>query len=505
MLLIEKTIKLLDDFHYQVFYEHVKHLSLRSYYPLVLLEVISRELDTEQDAEKLCNNVYAESDEKAMKKFYQLAHYTFKLTSFLAKNYPDYLQSNFTRIQKFINEGHVKKANLLAELVLDVSEKVEDYVTHTKVLQFLVQQSVLLESTRQALNYLEKTGIFQQYIITLNNIFTRFYTYYNLKQKDTDDSLDMYETFFRQFFNHDIITIRLTSLYCYCFLLHYKKDKKFYTKETFEILDQLEKDFEKFDYIIFPYLVDFSHRVRYLKLRYEMAQSNTTDLLEHSQKFIEGNKDILYWNSYINQPEIFSITIQVNHLTANYMKSYRENHMDLLPADVRSQIQLLLNKCKALLDNQNLREQFTLRYINLTTIYSMVLVINGKEENLKEAIERLKMILFNYQQLPFHNYVDAIYNIMGIAYFCLRNFDKVDENYKRYKKATKNKPVSIGNDITIHVFYYTTKWLETGRNQYLKKLEEIIKQTDSSHLSGIRSTFLEIVEYFKLPVSFAGK
>lgn len=503
MLLIEKTIKLLDEFHYQVFYNQVKHLSLRSYYPLVLIEVIDRDIEVEQEAEDLCKNVYLDHGDKAMKKFYQLAHYTFKLTSFLSKNYPDYLQHNFTRIQKLINEGNLKKANRLAELLMEISEKVEDYVTHTKILQFLVQQSVLMESTRQALTYLEQTGIYQQRIITLNNIFTRFYTYYNLKQKDVEETLESNEAFFKQYFSNESNTIRLTSMYCFCFLLHYKKSKSFYTPEIFELLELLEKDFEKYDYIIFPYLVDFSHRVKYLKLRFNMQQANMEKILEVSRNSTSRQDDILYWNSYINQPEIISITTQANYLASNYMKSYREDYLDFLPEDVQEQIQVLLTRCRKLLENEMLQEKFSLRYINLMTIYGLILLINGTKEDLKEAIQQLEMILISYQQLPFHNYVDSIYSIMGTSYFCLKDFEKVDENYRRYKKATKNKPVNLGNDITIHVFFYTSKYLETSRAQYLKKLEALLEKINSPQLSGIRKSFQEILDYFNLPISFA--
>ena len=53
MLLIEKVIKLLDEFHFSQFREHVKHYSVRSYYPLALVDVIDRRADVEQDSEKM--------------------------------------------------------------------------------------------------------------------------------------------------------------------------------------------------------------------------------------------------------------------------------------------------------------------------------------------------------------------------------------------------------------------------------------------------------------------
>ena len=81
MLLIEKVIKLLDDFHYGLFHEHVKNISKRSYYPLVLIEAIDRDFGMEQDSEKLCKAVYGDAAEKTKKKFFQLAFYNFNSIS----------------------------------------------------------------------------------------------------------------------------------------------------------------------------------------------------------------------------------------------------------------------------------------------------------------------------------------------------------------------------------------------------------------------------------------
>ena len=86
MLQIEKVVKLLDDYHFDVFREYVKNISIRSYYPLLLLDSINRSIELEQSTEEFCEEIYIEdnpNDEKTKKKFFQLAHYTFKLTQFL--------------------------------------------------------------------------------------------------------------------------------------------------------------------------------------------------------------------------------------------------------------------------------------------------------------------------------------------------------------------------------------------------------------------------------------
>ena len=84
MLLIEKVIKLLDEFHFKIYREHVKNLSIRSYYPLALIDVIDRGIMIEQDSKVLFKNTYGEvaKDEKDFKKFFQLGcHTIFKLGS----------------------------------------------------------------------------------------------------------------------------------------------------------------------------------------------------------------------------------------------------------------------------------------------------------------------------------------------------------------------------------------------------------------------------------------
>ena len=61
---------------------------------------------------------------------------------------------------------------------------------------------------------------------------------------------------------------------------------------------------------------------------------------------------------------------------------------------------------------------------------------------------------------------------------------------------TDKKSVNPENDFTIHVLYYTAKWLETNRNQYLKKLQKRIDETPER----ARNTKLlqDIIGYFDL-------
>ena len=500
MLTIVKTIKLLDDFHFQAFRNYARDLSIRSYYPLALIDVISRDIEVDQETDFLCKAVYSEVNEKSRKKFYQLAHYTFGLTSFLAKNYPDYLQHNISKFQILINRGELKKANLLAEMLLEISEKIEDFSTQVKILNILGQQSILMESSKQAATYLQKVNIALDHQKMITSLFERFYSTYHLKEKPGKTDMEATLDFLKSHFESSGIIIRLTSQCFYCFLLHYHKDNRFFLSDTYELLENIEDQIKKNNYIVFPYLAFLDDRVRYFKLRYKLVEMDIKEILEKSKELLDSNKDILYWNSYINQPQIFSIFVQANFYITNYMKAYIRDQEDWIPEEIRARVEYLKEECEIILKNKQLEKNFTLRYINFTTIYCLLLLVDGKKENLKSAISILNQTLTSYQQVSFQAYVDAIYSIIGTAYFCLEDYQNVEKNYARYRKATNQKSVNPLNDMTIHGFYYAAKWLETNRNQYAKKLKSLIDAAQIDRFKSIKNTLEDVVEYFKIPL-----
>src|ERR1051326_5690552 len=113
MLSIQKTILLTSD---QAFTEFCKHLQdTAAELPLKLVNVIRKDGDAQKDSDELCKAVYGSKDTKAKRKFFQLVHHSFRLTSFLSKNYPSYLTHNISRIEILVNKGEVKAANQLAE------------------------------------------------------------------------------------------------------------------------------------------------------------------------------------------------------------------------------------------------------------------------------------------------------------------------------------------------------------------------------------------------------
>lgn len=497
MLLIEKVVKLLDDFHYEAFRQHLKNVSKRSYYPLVLIDSIDRDLMTEQDVTKLCQEVYDETSDKTRKKFNQLTHHTFKMTSFLAQNYPDYLLPNINRIQRLINTGKIKEALLLADMLMEVCLKIEDYQTERKLLQIQSQLNHLFESTYFSIKQQERMLVilgYEQDFITITNYY---FKHLDIKAKLKKEDTDKYADFFKQYLNHPITSIRLISTYYYCFTFYLTKDERFYHQDKFATIKQLELELRKYDYVIFPYLTNCLHVVKLLKVYFLMHKLDSKSLIKETENLLETKDTPLYLKTLINLPELFSLAIQSSHYLNNYMKGFRKDREEFITIEVAQKLSFLKQRCQSFLNNDFLEDRYTMRYINLIIIYSAYLIC-GDKKDIKEAVRSLESMMLTYQQVSFYPLLDTVYSILTVGYFCLSKFDKVEEVFKRYKKVTKNKVVIPENDQTIHGFYYTSKWLETKRKQYAQKFNLIIQNSNSNRSNKVLK---ELAQYFELPIT----
>lgn len=196
-----------------------------------------------------------------------------------------------------------------------------------------------------------------------------------------------------------------------------------------------------------------------------------------------------------------SITIQTSYFVTNYFTSYRPDHLETTPEEVLERIQYLRKRCQTILDNELLEEKFVLKYINLTTVYAGLLLL-GDRKDLRECVRTLEGMLLLFQQVAFHSSIDPVYMTLIMANFCLEDYSQLEKCYRRYKKSTKGKVVNSENDLTLHGFYYAAKWRENGRNQYVKKLTEVIEQTMGKHnLDSTRQRLLDIVDFYKIPVT----
>ncbi|HET6990931.1 MAG TPA: hypothetical protein VFJ43_06380, partial [Bacteroidia bacterium] len=108
MLSIQKVVVLLDEFHLREFRKYLEES--KAELPLKLVDAAKKIGWEEKDSDDLCKAIYKKAGTQEKKKFFQLAHHTFKLTGYLSRNYPSYLLHNLSRIEHFVNQGKLKDA-----------------------------------------------------------------------------------------------------------------------------------------------------------------------------------------------------------------------------------------------------------------------------------------------------------------------------------------------------------------------------------------------------------
>ncbi len=499
MLIIEKVVKLLDDYHFGVFREYVKNISVRSYYPLALLDVIDRNILVEQSSDDLCEMVYTENDEKTKKKFFQLAHYTFGLTSYLSKNYPNYLLPNINIYQKYVNQGKVERAKLLMDNLIEIAEKIEDYDSLVLVLQIEAHKEAI-KHTRLATKNHKRIMEILEYQKILNDLHIKWRDNFNEKDKIKDiKENQLILDFFSKYFKSKSLKIQMISQYYYLQGLYYLKLERFYTSNVITEIQGLEKKLEKNGCIVFPFYLDLNYALSYLKLHLMIHKLDDEGIFEAASKVIQSSEEVLFWQNFTDQPKLFSISVQVSYLASRYMTSYKKDHYEMLPNEVKKQLKTLKTASQKLLNNEALEKEYIFQYIAFSTAYCGLLLL-GDPKDIKQSIRQSEGILISYQQLSFQHFIDPIFTNLIIGYFCLGQYDEVDNSYRRYKKITNKKVVNPENDLTLHGFFYAAKWLETGRKQYIKKLKTTLEQTEAPNLKQTKQLLMEIVNYFEIPV-----
>ncbi len=501
MLVIEKTVKLLDDFHLQKFRQYLKEVSVRSYYPLALVDIIDRDFLVEQDSLELYRLVYGEKpeDEKDMKKLFQLAHHTFRQTSFLAKNYPNYLATNIVKIQELINTGQLVEATELGNILRDVCEKIEDFSTLITVLQIQAQTATYEGALPETIRLYEKVGDFIVIEQQLNEIKVLI-----AKRLAADGKAVSAEEHAKQLqrlkdlSTSDNYSVQILARLNVSYLLYLQRDSSFFTKENFATLMEIEESVHKNEHVIKPYLYNLMPKVHFLKMHYLIRQPNVANILLEAQKITEDGKTELFWNSFVNLPELNSIFIQSSHLVSSYYGSYKANFEQELPEEIRKQIDYLRTRCAAILAKPIMEEKFIQRYVGLSSVYAGLLLL-GSKELVRQSVQTIESLLLFYQQISFKMKLDAIYTTLIMGNFALQDFAQVEKTFRRYKKTAKNKVLNEENDLTIQGFYYAAKFIENGRDQYAKKFLKILKETEEKEgLKSVTKQLKEIAVFFSI-------
>ncbi len=501
MLSIQKIVLLLEQPKLNTFKQYLKennhNLSLK------LVSSIEKSGRSQKSSDQLCEMVYGDMDAKSKRKFFQLAHHTFKLTSYINRNYPYYLNHNLTRIEHLINEDGVEEANFYADILLDISEKIEDYQTQVAVLNFLSQQAFVLEHRADTERYHKKLGDAIDNMQTINEVYTYLRANFNFKNKKsiTDPDPEKHLEFYGRYHQHPSVTVQLLSRYASCYTLNYLEDSRFYSDETFDEIKALIKELEKQSYLIIPFSSDIQLNIDYLYLKHIRLKLNHNQLQKESIELIKKWKSRRFWKNYTNTPQIISLSIQASFYITRYCVTYKENYEELIPKDAREQIKYLSHTCKEMLENTKWDEGFFVRYLNLSNIYCTFLLLQGPD-NIKQAIKIIESMLINYQQISFQKLYDSIFVTLMIGYFSLGDYSAVQDTFKRYEKLTANKARNEENLISFKAFYYAAQWISTSRKQYTEKLQQLLQETtEKEKMEDTYQIIVDMIDYHNIPVS----
>jgi hypothetical protein len=501
-LTIQKLVKLLDEYHLNKFKTHLEESNANL--PLKLINYISKNILHDYDNDKLCYLIYGIVDKKTKQSFSQLASYTFKLSSYLSRNFPSYLYHNINRLQIFINDGYLKEANSIAEMLLDISEKIEDFAMQAATYKFLAHQALLYKDYHGNIRYHRLTDEVLSYEKTQNFIYLYLRTNFiiNIKDDSKLQELDKHISEFEHYYDHPKKSIQIASRFAVIFILYFYKSSEFKTPENRKKLELLMTEIERYNHIVFPFLDDIKIKTSYFIMNFPGTDLNDKETKKQFKELINYGSQADFWQNYVNIPELQSIIIKATHYISKYhYHTFKQNYHEILEPVDRKDIEQIIARCNVLIQKDIWEPNHVNDLVSLRMVLSAHLLCLD-EHNYQEAIENLEKLMITYQQVAFSASIDSIIAMLMVGYFALKNYEKCLETYKRYIKLASGRVLNADNDTTIHFYYYTVQWLLTRRNQYILKMKELYDRVkDNESLYGSRKMIESIADYFRLPES----
>lgn len=502
VLTIEKLVKLLSPYHFDVFVKYLKDSNAQL--PLKLVNQVNKDLYLYQGNEELCELVYGRADKQTRQSFNQLASYTLKLTSYLARNYPAYLSHNVDKLEILINEGKVEQALVLAEMLSDIAEKIEDYKVLVNVLAFLSQYHFLTNGHGEGLRLQSKIGTILGYEKDLNDIIYYFKTNINVSVRDNNpgEYVDNHLAYFEKYITSPSFSVATMAKFYSLYINYYYNTVFFYSPPTQIKLEELEEDLVKYGYVILPFFTDLHSKLAQFKLNRPDLDLAGKDSKKEIEKLLKYNQYYLYWKHFSQQPELYVINIKATYYLANYhYVLHRPDSVANIPTADFEEIKYWTAQAEEKHKNINWTRENILELIHLRLNFSALLLL-GPIEKRRQAIDLIEETLISYQQLSFSESIDSFYICLMIGYFSVKDYERCVATYKRYIKLTQGRKINEDNDISIHAYYYAAQWILTGRKQYPEKLFNCYKQTAGNDFyKTTRKTIIDLIETCNIPVA----
>lgn len=494
ILTIQKLIFLLSDFHYEQFCnflaESKANLSLK------LCKTIREKLPEFNTGDELCKAVYGKLDDAHRKKFNQLASHTFRLSEFLNRNYSYYLHHNMDKIQKLVSQAQWPQAVFLGEILLLISERIEDFKCQLVTLKFLSAFSFAHESSTQALKYevriaraIEMESIIVQLQSELRKaIYTEF-------SKDVEKHIETFKKYFEKYHNHEVCAIRILSLYAYIKIAH-KFDAPFFGSDhCLGLMQLLRRELHNHPHIILPYMSDIKGNLYFMMLNsaiYPAVSKERDELMEELKDYYSSSQML---QGRLSPGQLYIMAAEGTRLFSTYHHSVcRPDYASILTKRDRVSLDETIASLQKFLElpEDSIISDHSIR--SLRMLYGSMLIISGGK-HIHEGIFELESMLTAYQQINLGAATDSIFMSMMVGYFSLGNYEKCEQTFKRYTKVKNKKFVYEGNDLKIHVYYYLAQYLSTGRQQYLEKLRQALANYGSERSP---TTVMQLLAYHQI-------
>lgn len=498
LLTIQKFIWLLSDFHYNEFTRYLQqaHATL----PLKLTEAIRKQLPKFDTPGSLCAKVYRGSDADTKKKFNQLSSYTFRLSFYLACNYPDYLSTNIQQIEQLVNSGNAAQALLRAKVMLEIAERIGDFRAQIWCLSFLEADANLHRDIHQSLNY------YEQMQKVMENESLAFQIQKRCLKDATDEMIpkkaEEYEeglNYYRQYLNHESLTIRIHAMYAYVSWINRHHSTYFQKEEDLEVLLAIEKLFQLHPYLVFPFLSNLKGNVGFIRLHHAPQSFKENEKSKYYAELEEYYNQVNFTSHFINGGHLYLLAVECSRLIGIYHHSvHRADYEKIIASKDKESVKKCLAKCRQMMELKVERKSNEIFRANLQMLYGAFLLLSGDRQSIKSAISELESQLIFYQQMSLRTSTDSVFMVLMIAYFSVADYEGCARTFARYNKIKKKKIIYAGNDEKINVYYFLSQWLTSGRKQYLVKLKSVLLRDGEIKVS---SGFPELLQHFKIDIT----
>ncbi len=502
ILSIQKFVYLLDGFHYEQFTAHLR--SINAGLPLKLVETIRNHIPAFDSPDALCKKIYGGYSEDQRKSFNQLSYHTIKMSYYLAWNYPGYLLPSVQRIQQAVNEGDYDKANQLAEFLLSISERVEDYQAQALALKFLSQQAFLMKDFTTGIKFDRKLTEVCECEMTLNKLISALRELIHLSLGGKKVDFRKNELLFKSFHKHASASVRIYSKYANLYLTYFFEPSEFSEPYTLALIKEVERELANNSFVIFPFLFDITGSFGFLKLNSSSADLADKEYRKELKELSEHYAQVKFWKSYLNLPKLFMIAIKATHYISKYHYYLSRKDYLIFVGKDSAEIKSLLAECEELLQNKHWDKHYRVDVMSIEMLYGSLLILMGGD-SVKKGISQLEYLLTSYQQMNLAGSTDSIFLCLMAGYFAQKQYDKCAHTYIRYYKATAKNEVYEINDLNIHSYYYLSQFLVSNRVQYLGKIQSNLKQIAALTDGGTSAKYFnDLLDYLRL-TEVAGK